>query len=364
VAVLERHRRSTRNRPQAGRSRARRDPPSPSEVDRAFELEAVTARWQSALDAAERALAASGSQLPAAELARRRRALVRERAETAELLTGLAAVCAIHPAPWLSPIPPTPELLGIPASTRACLFDLDGVLTDSAVLHAHAWADVFDTFLMRIGDAAGRQFAPFDVRTDYRDFMDGRPRLEGIHLFLASRGIRVPEGAPDDAGDAETACALAKRKGEAISRGLRGRGVTELAGARRFLQAAGRAGLGRVVVSASTNALPMLELAGLAALVDERVDAAAIAEEGLRSRPAPDLLLAACRRLAVAPSDAVTLTHSPAGVVAGINAGLTVVGVGDEARRELLREYGAPLAVGSLRALLDPRLADHVARTR
>jgi beta-phosphoglucomutase-like phosphatase (HAD superfamily) len=108
----------------------------------------------------------------------------------------------------------------------------------------------------------------------------------------------------------------------------------------------------------------MLELAGLAALVDERVDAAAIAEEGLRSRPAPDLLLAACRRLAVAPSDAVTLTHSPAGVVAGINAGLTVVGVGDEARRELLREYGAPLAVGSLRALLDPRLADHVARTR
>jgi beta-phosphoglucomutase-like phosphatase (HAD superfamily) len=363
VVVLERHRPGTQNGPRVGRRQEQRDVPAAPRTDGPFELEPITARWQSALDAAERALGASGGQLSASDVALRRRALVRERAETAELLAQLAAVCAIHPAPWLSPIPLTPELLGVPASARACLFDLDGVLTDSAVLHAHAWAEVFDAFLMRIGEEAGRQFAPFDVRTDYRDFMDGRPRLEGIHLFLASRGIRVREGTPDDAGDAETARGLAKRKGEAVSRGLRGRGVTELAGARRFLQATGRAGLGRVVVSASTNTLPMLELAGLADLVDERVDAAVIADEGLRSRPAPDLLLAACRRLSVAPGDAVTFTHSPAGVVAGINAGLTVVGVGDEARRELLREYGASLAVGSLQALLDPRLADHVAPT-
>ena len=202
----------------------------------------------------------------------------------------------------------------------------------------------------------GWQFIPFDRDADYREYLDGRPRLEGIHAFLGSRGIRVPEGRPDDSARVDTAWGLASRKGEALARGLQQRGVTALAGARRYLETAGHAGLERAVVSASTTTLPMLELAGLATLVEERVDAEVMHAESLRSRPAPDLLLAACRRLGVQPGEAVTFTHSAAGVAAGHAAGLAVVGVGDGAQDELLRGFGAERIVPSVSSLLDSSL--------
>jgi HAD superfamily hydrolase (TIGR01509 family) len=145
---------------------------------------------------------------------------------------------------------------------------------------------------------------------------------------------------------------------------LRGRGVAALPGARRYLEAAGRGGLGRAVVSASASTLPMLELAELAAVVEARVDAELVRAEGLRSRPAPDLLLAACRRLGVRPEEAVTLTHSAAGVAAGHAAGLAVIGVGDEAHAELLRGFGAERVVPSLSALLDAGLTGRRPPTR
>jgi beta-phosphoglucomutase-like phosphatase (HAD superfamily) len=179
-------------------------------------------------------------------------------------------------------------MLGLPAHTAACLFDLDGVLTDSAVLHARAWGEVFDEFLLRLAEQTGMHFLPFDRGADYRAFVDGRPRLEGVRVFLDSRGIRLPKERADD---------LARRKGEALARGLHERGVTALAGARRYLEAAGHAGLARAVVSASASTSPMLELAGLGTLLEEQVDAGDIRTERLRSRPAPDLLLVACRRL-------------------------------------------------------------------
>jgi len=248
-------------------------------------------------------------------------------------------------------------MLGLPTTVGACLFDLDGVLTDSAVLHALAWGEVFDELLLRLTEKTGWQFIPFDRDADYRAYVDGRPRLEGIHTFFASRGIRLPEGRLDDTAQSDTACGLAKRKGEALERGLRRRGVTAVAGARRYLEAAARAGLPRVVISASTSTLPMLELAGLASLIDERVDAEVIATEGLRSRPAPDLLLTACRRLGVRPETAVTFTHSAAGVAAGHAAGLAVIGVGGGAQAELLRGFGAERVVRSLSVLLDARLS-------
>jgi beta-phosphoglucomutase-like phosphatase (HAD superfamily) len=316
------------------------------------ELDTVAARWQLALDAAERALVAAGDLLPAPELARRRHGLARERRQAAEQLGRLARVAGVVPEPWLSPVPLRTTMLGLPATARACLFDLEGVLTDSARLHAVAWGEVFDDFLLRLADKAGWQFIPFDRDVDYRAYLDGRPRLEGIHAFLDSRGIRLPEGRADDPGGADTANDLARRKGVALARRLSQRGVTALAGARRYLEVAGQVGLARAVVSASASTLPILELAGLATLVEERVDADVIRAEGLRGRPAPDLLFVACRRLGVRPEDAVTLTHSPAGVRAGRAAGLTVICIGDGRDEELLRGSGAEHIVPSLSTLL------------
>jgi beta-phosphoglucomutase-like phosphatase (HAD superfamily) len=319
------------------------------------ELDTIAMRWQLALDAADHALATHGP-VHITNADDRRHELVRERRQTAQLLSRLGRVTGAQPLPWLSPVPVTTKMLGLPAGVSACLFDLDGVLTDSGVLHAWAWAEVFDELLLRLSETTGWQFIPFDRQVDYRDYIDGRPRLEGVHTFLASRGIQLPEGRFDDPAGADTACGLATRKGDAMARGLHQRGVSAVPGARRYLEASGHAGLRRAVVSASSSTLPMLELAGLASVVEERVDADVIRAEGLRSRPAPDLLLASCRRLAVRPEAAVTLTNSAAGIAAGRAAGLTVISVGEGKAGEFLRAFGADCVVPSLRALLDPRL--------
>ncbi len=320
------------------------------------ELDTVTLRWQRAFDAGDHALSAASGVLPDGELQQERRSLAFERHETAVLLAGLADLSDVHPAPWLPPFPVSPNLLGLATTVRACLFDLDGVLTDSGVLHARAWAEAFDAFLLGVSEQAGWQFVPFDRGADYRAYLDGRPRLEGVHAFLASRGIQLPEGHADDPAGADTAYGLARRKSDALTLGLTVRGVNTIGGARRYLEAGGFAGLKRGVVSASTRTLPMLELAGLAALVEQRVDAELIERRGLRSRPAPDLLLAACDRLAVSPDETVTFTHSPAGIAAGHAAGLTVIGVASGEQAELLDGFGADTVVPGLTALLDRRL--------
>ena len=324
----------------------------------ALELDSIAASWQLALDAAEHALVAAGESLPSAELVLRRRRLVQERQHTAEMLMRLAQVSGVRPLPWLSPVPVSTKMIGLSPNVRACLFDLEGVLTDSALLHAWAWSDLFDEFLLRLADKTGWQFVPFDRDADYHAYLDGRTRFQGIHAFLDSRGIRLPEGRPDDSVDADTAYALARRKGEALAGRLRERGVTALDGARRYLEATSRAGLKRAVISASASTLPMLELAGLATLVEERVDADVIRIEDLRARPAPDLLLVACNRLGVRPDEAVTFTHSAAGVAAGRAAGLVVVGVGEGEHADLLLGFGAERVVPSVGGLLDPRLSD------
>ena len=269
----------------------------------------------------------------------------------------MAQVTRIHPAPWLSPIPVTTELLGLPSGTRACLFDLDGVLTDSGLLHAWAWGEVFDDFLLRNSEKTGWHFIPFDRVADYRAFIDGRRRLDAIHVFLGSRGIRLPEGRTEGPGGADTAYDLASRKGEVIERELLRRGLSAVAGARRYLEAAGHAGLGRAVISASQSTSAMLERSGLTSLVEARIDADVIREDGLRSPPSPDLVLAACRRLGVTAHEAVSFSHSPVGVAAAHRAGLFVIGVGGDAQAELLALYGAEQSIASLGELLDRRLS-------
>ena len=323
----------------------------------AYELDTVADDWQLALDGAVEAVKAADRVYTTEERGRLRRSLAQERVETAVLLERLAHTTGAHTVPWLSPVPLHPSSLGLPESVRACIFDLDGVLTDSGAVHAAAWAEVFDDFLLRSALETDRQFVPFDRDLDYRAYIDGRPRLEGIHLFLRSRGIRLPEGVPEDGAAVDSAYGLARHKSEALARVMRRRGVSALPGVRRYLESAGRAGLGRAVVSGSQTVLPMLELAEISTLVDSRVDAEAIRAEGLRSRPAPDLLLAACRLLDAEPSETVGFVHSPDGVAAGHAAGITVIGVGvDAASRERLEGFGAERVVPSLAALLDRRL--------
>jgi HAD superfamily hydrolase (TIGR01509 family) len=354
-ATTRRSSRARSPRPGAG-PRATEPLAVPAHSPQRLDLDAISSRWQLALDTADRALGAAADSLPAPELVERRRELGRERQQTADTLARVAHMSGVSPVPWLSLVPMSATMLGLSPSVRACLFDLDGVLTDSAVLHAWAWGEAFNDFLLRLSDKVGWQFIPFDRDADYRNYLDGRSRLEGVHAFLGSRGIRLPEGRFDDSPQAETACGLAARKGEALAHGLQQRGVNALPGARRYLEAAGHAGLERAVVSASTTTLPMLELAGLTTLVEERVDAEVMRAESLRSRPAPDLLLVACRRLGVRPEEAVTFTHSAAGVAAGHAAGLAVVGVGDGAQGELLRGFGAERVAPAVSVLLDPRL--------
>jgi beta-phosphoglucomutase-like phosphatase (HAD superfamily) len=229
------------------------------------DLDTVTERWEHALDAAGDAIAAAtrlGDGVRTHDLGVERR-------EVAALLARLAHETGAVATPWLSPFPVTPRLLGLPQGTRACLFALDGVLTDSDVLHAQAWSEVLDPFLLELATRLERQFVPF-TREEYRTYVAGRPRLDGVHLFLASRGIEV-------AG--ETARELARRKGEALERVLHRHGISARPGARRYLEAAGHADLARVVVSASANTRHLLEHAGLASLVDGAVE-----------RPDPSLL--------------------------------------------------------------------------
>ena len=342
-------------RPRALTSLAGGDP-SRLRPDDPIDLELLSANWQRSLDAAGRALRAADDSLPASEVRDRRVALTREIERTALALRELARG-GRRPAPWLSPVPVTNAMLGLPATVCACLFDVEGVLTDSSRLHAWAWGEMFDDFLSRLGGATSWHLMPFDRVADYRAYVEGRSRLDGVHTFLRSRGLQVPEGRADDPSDADTAQGLARRKGRFLERRLQDEGVTALPGARRYLEAARRAGLERAVVYESASTLPMLEQAGLASLLDVRIDAAVMSAEGLRSRPVPDLLLAASRRLDVPTAHTVTFTSSAAGVVAGRRAGMLTIGVGDTVRCESLEGFGADCVTSSLGALLDPRLS-------
>jgi beta-phosphoglucomutase-like phosphatase (HAD superfamily) len=311
------------------------------------ELDTIAWRWYEALDAGSRALDANGHTLPHAELRRRRQALAKERREITTELSSLATALGVSPRPWLPACPVTPSMLGIGSGARACIFDLDGVLTDSGALHAAAWAETLDPLLESLEHTTPWALRPFDRETDYVLYFDGRTRLDGIRLFLESRGLHLSEA---------TVRTIARRKGEVLEGRLAHRGIAALDDARRFLQAAGYAHLGRAVVSASTTALPMLEVAQLVQLVDVRVDAATIRAEHLHPRPSPDLLLAACAELGVAPSEAVSLTHSGAGIVACRAAGMPAIGIASGEDAERLQDYGADQIVPSLSGLLAPQL--------
>jgi beta-phosphoglucomutase family hydrolase len=239
-------------------------------------------------------------------------------------------------------------MLGLPDAVTVCLFDLDGVLTDTASVHRAAWKETFDALL------AGRRLPEF-TDLDYVNYVDGKPRADGVRDFLASRGITLPEGAMDDPPDAETVYGVGNAKNRLLLEHIRTQGVTVYEGSRDYLRAAQEAGLRRCVVSSSANTADVLRVTGLDEFVEGRVDGVTLVQRGLPGKPAPDAFLAGAELFDVPPEQAAVFEDATSGVQAG-RAGHfgIVVGVNrlGEAHAQALREHGADIVVPDLGDLL------------
>jgi beta-phosphoglucomutase family hydrolase len=245
--------------------------------------------------------------------------------------------------------------LGLPEEVRACLFDLDGVLTDTASVHRKAWKQMFDAYLRaRARDGADDRFVPFDIDEDYQTYVDGKKRDDGVRSFLQSRGITLPDGEADDAADAETVSGLGNRKNELFHAMLESDGVDVFEGSRRYLEAVSAAGLAVAVVSSSANTREVLDITGLAPYIQVRVDGVTLREDNIAGKPAPDSFLRAAQLLDVSAEQAAVFEDAIAGVAAG-RAGQFgfVVGVDRVDHAEELRRNGADVVVGDLAELLD-----------
>jgi len=244
--------------------------------------------------------------------------------------------------------------LGLPPAIQACLFDLDGVLTQTAKVHAAAWKEMFDAYLKERAARTREAFVPFDPHHDYDKYVDGLPRSDGVRSFLASRGIVLPEGEPDDPPEAETVKGLGNRKNAIVLSMIRERGVEAYEGSVRYVHAVREAGLRCAVVSSSANCHDVLVAAGIDDLFDEVVDGVVAEREHLKGKPAPDTFLFAARALGVSREQAAVFEDALAGVAAG-RAGRFgfVVGVDRVGQAEALREHGADIVVRDLAELLE-----------
>ncbi|VVJ21048.1 Beta-phosphoglucomutase (EC [Amycolatopsis camponoti] len=243
-------------------------------------------------------------------------------------------------------------MTGLPETITACLFDLDGVLTGTAVLHSQAWKRTFDEFL-RARDGDG--FQEFTDR-DYATYVDGRPRADGVREFLRSRGIELPEGTPDDPPDAPTVNGVGNRKNELVLKIIDENGVNTYPGSVRYLEAVKAAGLRIGVVTSSANGAKVLDAGDLTKYVEARVDGLTIREQHLKGKPAPDSFLAGAAALGVEPAHAAVFEDAQSGVQAGKagNFGY-VVGVNRADQAEALKAHGADIVVDDLADLLEDR---------
>ncbi len=247
-------------------------------------------------------------------------------------------------------------MLGIPDRSRGCLFDLDGVLTQTARVHAAAWQEMFDDFLRQRAQRTGAPFVPFDPAADYDKYVDGKTRADGTRSFLQARGIELPEGSDSDPLGGPTIAGLSNLKNQIVLRKIADGGVQVYPGSIRYLQAVGHAGLSRAVVTSSANAASVLAAAGISDQFDVVVDGVVAKREGLAGKPAPDSYLYAAKTLGLAPADAVVYEDALAGVAAG-RAGHFgfVVGVDRVGQADALHEDGADIVVRDLAELLDER---------
>lgn len=244
-------------------------------------------------------------------------------------------------------------MIGLPAEVRACLFDLDGVLTKTAEAHAAAWKEMFDAYLEERSERTGEKFVPFDAVADYDRYVDGKPRDEGTESFLASRKISLSRGNPSDPPNAETVAGLGNRKNELVLQLIHDRGVDAYEGSVRYVGAAREAGMRLGVVSSSTNCRDVLIAAGMQDAFDVAIDGIVAERHHLRGKPSPDTFLAAARELQVEPAEAAVFEDALAGVAAGRSGGFRlVVGVDRAAHADALRECGANVVVKDLGDLL------------
>lgn len=231
----------------------------------------------------------------------------------------------------------------------AVLFDLDGVLTKTARVHAAAWEKLFNAFLKQRAARTGEPFVPFSINADYYQYVDGKPRYDGVASFLESRGIDLPFGSPDDGPGAETIHGLGKLKDQYFTEQLEQRGVEVFEPAIALVRTLRAQDIKTAVVSSSNNCAAVLKAAGIAQLFDARVDGIDIAHLNLKGKPAPDAFLEGARRLKTESTRAVIVEDAIAGVEAGRAGGFgCVIGVDHGGRSQALREFGADVIVSNL----------------
>ena len=240
---------------------------------------------------------------------------------------------------------------------EAILLDMDGVVTDTASIHAACWKLMFDEYLQKWARDHEQPFRPFDIATDYKLYVDGKPRYHGVHDFLNSRGIALPEGSPMDPPTTETICGLGNRKNQLVNERLAS-GVEAYPGSVSFLKYLRQLGIKTAIVTSSQNCQTVLAAANISDLFDARVDGNVIARQGLAGKPAPDSFLKAAEMLGVTPSAAVVIEDAISGVQAGAKGGFgLVIGVSRKGNAEELRANGAHMVINDLAELLSWDLA-------
>ena len=244
-------------------------------------------------------------------------------------------------------------MLGLPDGVTSCLFDLDGVLTQTAKVHAEAWKQMFDDYLRQRAQQRGERFVPFDQERDYNEYVDGKPRYDGVQSFLRSRGIELPQGTPADSPASETIDGLGNRKNELVLKLISGRGVDPYEGSVLYANAARDAGLRRAVVSSSTNCRDVLAAAKIDDLFEVIIDGNVAERDHLQGKPAPDTYLAGARALGVQAGQAAVFEDALAGVEAGRAGSFgLVVGVDRVGQADALHAHGADVVVSDLAELL------------
>jgi beta-phosphoglucomutase family hydrolase len=250
--------------------------------------------------------------------------------------------------------PPETERAIIRERYDAVLLDLDGVITDTASVHAACWKQMFDEYLQKRATEKAEAFRPFDITTDYRLYVDGKPRFDGVRDFLTSRGIHLPEGSPEDTPEAETVGGLGNRKNDLVNKIIEDIGVEPYEGSVRLIRQLRRQGFKIAVVTSSQNCAAVLSAAKLEVFFDTRVDGHTILAEHLAGKPAPDTFLMAAKLLGVEPSRAVVIEDALSGVEAGSAGGFgLVIGVARKGNVDELRHHGAHLVVTDLGELVD-----------
>ena len=245
-------------------------------------------------------------------------------------------------------------MFGLPDGVSACLFDMDGVVTQTAVVHAAAWKEMFDDFLRERAASTGTPFVPFDARAEYDEYVDGKPRLDGTRSFLESRGIHLPEGTPDDPPGTPTIYGLSNRKNDLVLAKIAAGGVQVYDGTITYIRTVKENGISTAIVSASANTQQVLDSAGIAGLFDVQMDGVVAKQRSLRGKPAPDTYLAAAQMLHVTADHAAVFEDAQAGVAAGRAGGFAlVVGVDRVGQAAELRAHGADIVVQDVAELLD-----------